>query len=213
MVKSLCFPFHLLSSDSEELEVHGAPLTTCLGSSPPLPLSLPLPLPPSSAWKSMKWNYGGPQCVLLPLPLDVYPNPNNNNAVGSRKVEKQNYFNTPGKEFKKSWANCRPFSCSCLVLHTDYRVVQQPAAKKSTASAWWEKACMCLCMCLCVHPCMHAWDMRLNVYVYAWMYVPMCACIHISTCIYVSVYAYMCLCSYMRALEHLCVSICMRSCR
>jgi hypothetical protein len=36
------------------------------------------------------------------LPLDVYPNPNNNTTVGSRKAEKQNYFNTPGKEFQKS---------------------------------------------------------------------------------------------------------------
>lgn len=72
-----------------------------------------------------------------PLPLEVYPNPNNGATVGSRKVAKQNYFNTTGKKnLNRAEQTFRLLSPSSLMLYTDrlQRVLQQPGSKKSMLS-------------------------------------------------------------------------------
>lgn len=118
VVISFC-PSILLSFDSEELEVHGASNTTCLFPTSPERHEMKLP------WPSVP-----------PLPLEVYPNPNNSATVGSRKVANEITLTQQEKNLNRAEQNCRLFSPSSLMLYTDrlQRVLQQPGSKKSMLS-------------------------------------------------------------------------------
>lgn len=144
-----------------------------------------------------------PRPSVPPLPLEVYPNPNNSTTGGSRKVEKQNYFNTTGKEFKKSWENCRLFSPGCLTLHTDRLQRVSPTTRLKEINVVWMVgkkpvcvcvcawsvcvhvyACMNLCAYVCVRACMH---MRAHIYMYLCVYACMYICVWLHVCTYLCV--------------------------